>query len=88
MPDQKHHHAALSVESVGMTDDDRDVVERTLNKQGKLMFHVQSRNKMSECNVLESKETEFSESKNAKIAGENNIVILYNKGIIRHEFIS
>jgi Pyruvate/2-oxoacid:ferredoxin oxidoreductase delta subunit len=58
----------LSVESVGMTDVDRDVVERTLTSKESLCF-------------MYNPETELSESKNAKIAGENNIVFLYNKGI-------
>jgi hypothetical protein len=43
---------------------------------------------MSECNLLESEETSFSESENAKITGENNVdVIFLGKGIMHHEFM-
>jgi hypothetical protein len=43
---------------------------------------------MSECNLVESKETGSSESENAKIAGENNVnCIFYTKDIIHHEFV-
>jgi hypothetical protein len=38
---------------------------------------VPSRNKTSECNLAESKETESSEIKNAKIAGENNVGCIF-----------
>jgi hypothetical protein len=35
------------------------------------------KNKTSDCNLVESKETESSESENAKIAGENNVDCIF-----------
>jgi hypothetical protein len=49
-----------------MSDDDRNVLKRIVTGDEKLLFHVRSRNKTSECNSVESKETESSESENAK----------------------
>jgi hypothetical protein len=44
--------------------------------------------KTSECNLDEFKETESSESENAKIVSENNIdCFFYAKGIIHHKFV-
>jgi hypothetical protein len=43
---------------------------------------------MSDCNSVEPKETESSESENAKIMGENNVdCLFYAKGIIPHKFV-
>jgi hypothetical protein len=45
------------------------------------MFHVRCRNRPSECDLVESKETESSESENANIADENDDdCIFYAKG--------
>jgi histone-lysine N-methyltransferase SETMAR len=39
-------------------------------------------------NLVESKETEISESENAKFVGENNVACtFYSKGIVHHEFV-
>jgi hypothetical protein len=46
------------------------------------------RNKLSECNLIEFKETESLESENAKIAGENIVDCTFcARGIINHEFV-
>lgn len=72
MQDHKHRRTASSVEFVEMTDDNRNVLKRTVNRWWQLVFQVWSRNEMAEFNFVESNDTESSESENAKIAGENN----------------
>lgn len=53
------------------------------------MFPVPSRNKMSECTLVECKETESSESENEKLAGENDINRIFNaKGNVHQECLT
>jgi hypothetical protein len=73
-PNQKHQRAASSDEFVEMIDDDRSVLERIVMKAG-VSCTIQKQT--SECNLVESKETESSQSENAKIAGENNVDCIF-----------
>jgi hypothetical protein len=64
---------------------DRNVLNRIVT--GESWYFMYNPEK-KECNLVESKETESSESENAKIAGESNVdCIFYAKGIIRHKFV-
>jgi hypothetical protein len=52
------------------------------------VLHVRPRNKTSECNFVESKETESSKSENAKIAGEKMLTAFFGgKGTIHRVFV-
>jgi hypothetical protein len=52
------------------------------------VFHVRSSNKTGGCNIVESEETENSESENANVADQNNVdLIFYAKDIIHLEIV-
>jgi hypothetical protein len=70
-PDQKLERAESSVEVVEMTDNERKVLKSiSTDDESWYFIHVRSRSKTPQCNLVESKETDGSESENSKIAGD------------------
>jgi hypothetical protein len=69
-PDQRHQRAASSAEFVEMDDEDRKVLKSIATGDESWYFiHVRSRNGTSQCNLVGLRETEGSESENAKNRG-------------------
>jgi hypothetical protein len=52
-----------------------------------LVLHVRTRNQTSECNFVESKETESPENENAKIVCENIVDCIFYAKIIIHQTV-
>jgi hypothetical protein len=62
MLDQKHQPTAWSVEFAEMTDENRNFLRRIVTGDKSWCFMYNQDTKCQECNLVESKETESSES--------------------------